>query len=78
MFPVLYGDILELFNRKNGERVAIIQGCNCLGIFGAGLALQLSKAYPIIKRDFADKKLGNINVIKVDCKNTFLFINFHS
>jgi O-acetyl-ADP-ribose deacetylase (regulator of RNase III) len=34
------GDLL------NGQHKVIVQGCNCLGAFGAGLALQIKKKYP--------------------------------
>lgn len=38
------GDILRL--AKNGDYDVIVHGCNCFGIFGAGIAKQIRMQYP--------------------------------
>lgn len=52
------GDLLKLF--KAGEFDAIMHGCNCFHMMGAGIAAQISKQFPAALE--ADKKqtlMGN-------------------
>jgi len=64
------GDLVEEF--KNNKFDAIIHGCNCFHIMGAGIAKQISKEFPEAfvedqKTPCGDyNKLGSISIAKTD------------
>jgi O-acetyl-ADP-ribose deacetylase (regulator of RNase III) len=47
MLKYVEGDLVEM--AKAGEFDAIIHGCNCQGVMGAGIALTISKEFPKAK-----------------------------
>lgn len=63
------GDLIKLF--KKGEFDVIVHGCNCLCVFGAGIAKQIKEqfpeAYEVDKqtKTGCSHKLGNISVCQI-------------
>lgn len=45
MVKVVEGNLLDMFD--NGDFDVIAHGCNCLGVMGAGIALQIKNRYPM-------------------------------
>jgi len=77
---IIKGDLLEL--AEKGEFDAIIHGCNCFNTMGAGIALQIAKAYSNVElvdklTSMGDsKKLGNFTFAKV--KRDKFFFNVYN
>lgn len=79
-YKYIEGDLLKLF--EEGEFDAIVHGCNCHNVMGAGIAKTIADKYPqalqadadyIIPKSYIDR-LGNLSVSTVIIKGRKRFI----
>lgn len=71
------GDLIR--SAKNGEFDVILHGCNCFKTFGAGIALQIAKAFPVAEKTDKsnDWHLGEISVA-FDTKYNLNIVNCYT
>ena len=65
----------NIFTVKKG---IIAHGCNCVGGFGSGIAGQIAKLYPVVKKEYLIKhfkkewKLGDIQSVSINPELTII------
>jgi len=70
MIVTRQGDIFKAL--KKGEIDSIAHGCNCSNGFGSGMAAQVAKQYPEVKKEYHEAyakdlcKLGWVQLVPVD------------
>jgi O-acetyl-ADP-ribose deacetylase (regulator of RNase III) len=79
---IIKGDLLNL--ALEGKFDVIVHGCNCFHNFGAGIALQILKRFPIVfeqdkKTVYGDRnKLGSISFCTVPLGRGFVAVNAYT
>lgn len=77
MINHIVGDVLAI------RRGVIVHGCNCIGVMGAGVALQVALKWPKIERHYrelcaiskSEQLLGKIDVHKLGSGDGLFLVN---
>ena len=73
MITICHGNILD------DDAEAIVNPVNCVGVMGAGLALEFKKKYPDMFREYEARcQRGEVQVGKIDIHATSLLLEAKS